>query len=98
MSTPNRSLNLGCGRGEKRKLSASRPAMSSQELMISGRVGSDHWALDSERKDLGSERSGEGKMDPRVNRGGGVGAVVAAAAEAEEGGWGDDGGSRVRRP
>lgn len=73
---------FGGGRGEKRKLSVSRPAMSSQELMTSG----------SDQRDLGSE-SGEGKMEPKVKRGGGVdGAEVVAVAE--EGG----GGSRVRRP
>lgn len=69
------------GFGEKRKLSVSRPAMSSQELMTSG----------SDQRDLGSE-SGEGKMEPKVKRGGGVVGVVAVAVE------GGGGGSRVRRP
>lgn len=53
--------SLEGGRGEKRKLSVSRPAMSSQELMTSG----------SERRVLGSE-SGLGKTEPRVKREGGV--------------------------
>lgn len=80
---------FGGGRGEKRKLSVSRPAMSSQELMTSG---SERRGLGSDQRDLGSE-SGEGKMEPKVKRGGGVdGAEVVAVAE--EGG----GGSRVRRP
>ena len=64
---------FGGGRGEKRKLSASRPAMSSQELMTSG---SERRGLGSDRRDLDSE-SGVGKMEPRVNLEGGVeGAVV----------------------
>lgn len=78
---------LGGGRGEKRKLSVSRPAMSSQELMTSG---SERRGLGSDQRDLGSE-SGEGKMEPKVKRGGGVDGEEVVA---EEGG----GGSRVRRP
>ena len=64
---------LGGGSGEKRKLSASRPAMSSQELMTSG--GSERRGLGSDQRDFGSER-GVGKMEPRVKRGGGVEGVV----------------------
>lgn len=78
---------LGGGRGENRKLSASRPAMSSHELMTSG---SDRRGLGSDQSDLGSERE-LGKMDPRVNREGGLGGVVGVE---QLGG----GGSRVRRP
>lgn len=52
----------------KRKLSASRPDMSSQELMTSGRIGT---GLGSDQSDLDSL-----KVDPRVNGGGGVGGVV----------------------
>lgn len=55
--------------GEKRKLSASRPDISSQELMTSGRIGR---GLGSDQSDLDSL-----KVDPRVNGGGGVGGVVA---------------------
>lgn len=77
---------LGGGIGENRKLSASRPAMSSQELMTSGSV---RGGLGSDQRDLGSD-NGVGKMEPRVKREGGVGGVV---------GWfGGGGGSRVRRP
>lgn len=73
---------LGGGSGENRKLSASRPAMSSHELMTSG---SERRGLGSDQSDLGSERE-LGKMDPRVKREGGLGGVVGG------------GGSRVRRP
>jgi hypothetical protein len=66
--------------GEKRKLSVSRPDISSQESMISG-------------LDLGSVR-GVGKMEPRVNRGDGVGGVVVVCG----GGVGGGNGSRLRRP
>lgn len=48
----------------------SRPAMSSQELMTSGLKG------------FGSEAtSGVGKSEPRVKRGGGVGARVVVVVE-----------------
>lgn len=73
----------GGGRREKRKLSASRPAMSSQELMTSG----------SDRRDLGSG-SGLGKIEAKVNRGGGVGGnVVVRRSELLGGGL-----SRVKNP
>lgn len=80
-------LEAGSGSGENRKLSASRPAMSSHELMTSG---SDRRGFGSDQSDLGSERE-LGKMDPRVNREGGLGGVVGVE---QLGG----GGSRVRRP
>jgi len=54
---------------EKRKLSASRPDMSSQELMISG---SDRKGRGSDQRDLGSEFGSEGKREARVKREGGV--------------------------
>lgn len=56
------------GIGEKRKLSASRPDMSSQELMTSGRVGT---GLGSDQRDLDSL-----KVDPEVKDGCGEGGVV----------------------
>ena len=60
--------------GERWKLSASRPDMSSQELMTSGREGT---GLGSDQSDLDSL-----KVDPRtVNDGGGVGGVMVD--------WGD---------
>lgn len=74
------------GSWENRRLSASRPAMSSQELMTSG---SDRSGLGSDQRDLGSENE-LGKMEPRVKRVAGVGGVV---------GLGEcGGGSRARTP
>ena len=58
-------LEGASGRVENRKLSASRPAMSSQELITSG----------SDLMGLGSE-TGLGKTEPRVNRAAGVGGWV----------------------
>lgn len=74
---------FGGGRGEKRKLSASSPAMSSHEFMTSG---SERRGLGSDQRDLGSE-TGLWKMEAKVNFEGGVDGVVV-----------DWGGSRVRRP
>lgn len=73
---------------EKRKLSVSRPDMSSHELIISG---SDWKGLGSDQRDLGSEFGSEGKREARVKRDGGVEGVVVVVVVC-------GGGSRVRRP
>lgn len=79
---------------EKRKLSLmgvmeveSRPAISSQELIISEVC---------DLRVLGSDK-GLGKSEPRVWRGGGVGVGGTVVVGVEEGG-GEEGGSRVKRP
>ena len=60
--------------GEKRKLSASRPDMSSQELMVSGK--SERGGLGSDQRVLGSQTE-VGKIELRVKQAGRVGGVVA---------------------
>lgn len=78
-------FGTGIGIGENRKLSASRPAMSSHELITSG----------PERTGFGS---GDGleAVGPMVKRVGGV--VGEGRFDDDDDGGGGGGGSRVRRP